>query len=31
MPPTLTFCHSPFRKDLAEIRVGQARGYHGVE
>jgi hypothetical protein len=32
MPPTLVFCHSPFRKDLAEIQAyRQTRGYHGVE
>jgi len=32
MPPTLTFCHSPFRKELAEIQTyRQTRGYDGVE
>jgi sugar phosphate isomerase/epimerase len=32
MSPTLAFCHSPFRKELAEIQTyRQARGYDGVE
>ena len=32
MPPTLVFCHSPFRKELAEIQAyRQTRGYDGVE
>lgn len=32
MPPTLAFCHSPFRKELSEIQAyREARGYAGVE
>ncbi len=32
MPPTLTFCHAPFRKALGEIEAyRKARGYAGVE
>jgi sugar phosphate isomerase/epimerase len=32
MPPTLTFCHAPFRKELGEIEAyRKARGYAGVE
>jgi sugar phosphate isomerase/epimerase len=32
MPPTLTFCHAPFRKELGEIHAyRKARGYAGVE
>jgi len=32
MPPTLTFCHFPFRKELTEIQVyREAHRYDGVE
>ena len=32
MPPTLAFCHTPFRKEVGEIKAYRtARGYAGIE